>query len=103
MYIFYSDAWTHIFLCFERRDFLLDLFTKNLPIDSNKTIKMNKFLSIFCIALFISTSLAKKSATEQAADTAAELKDKVVEKVYCVYFCLHSTQCTFHFLGKRCS
>ncbi len=66
-------------------------FTKNLPIDAEKPIKMNKFLSIFCLALFISASLAKKSATEQAADAAAELKDKVVEKVCYVYFLL-----TFH-------
>lgn len=42
---------------------------------------MNKFLSIFCLTLFLSATLAKKSATEQAAETAAELKDKVVEKV----------------------
>jgi hypothetical protein len=42
---------------------------------------MNKFLSIICLTLFISACLAKKSATEQAAETAAELKDKVVEKV----------------------
>jgi NAD(P)H-dependent FMN reductase len=47
---------------------------------------MNKFLSILCLTLFISGSLAKKSATEQAADAAAELKDKVVEKVYLAYF-----------------
>lgn len=54
---------------------------------------MNKFLSILCLALFISASLAKKSATEQAADAAAELKDKVVEKVCCVVFYLHSIDC----------
>ena len=43
---------------------------------------MNKFLSILCLTLFLSATLAKKSATEQAAETAAELKDKVVEKVW---------------------
>jgi len=64
---------------------------------------MNKFLSIFCLTLFISASLAKKSTTEQAAQTAAELKDKVVETVRCVYFCLHFTQCMSDILGKRCS
>jgi hypothetical protein len=63
--------------------------TKNQPIDPKETIKMNKFLSILCLTLFISASLAKKSATEQAVDTAAELKDKVVEKVcFFIYFSL---------------
>ena len=42
---------------------------------------MNKFLSIFCFVLLISTSIAKKSTTEQAAQAASELKDKVVETV----------------------
>ena len=42
---------------------------------------MNRFLSLICIALFISATFAKKSATEQAVDAAADLKDKVVEKV----------------------
>jgi cytochrome c5 len=42
---------------------------------------MNKFLSIICLALFISASLAKKSTTDKAVDAAADLKDKVVETV----------------------
>lgn len=47
---------------------------------------MNKFLTILCLTLFISASLAKKSASEQAAEAAAELKDKVVEKVGLIDF-----------------
>ena len=43
---------------------------------------MNKIISILCLILFVSASLAKqKSATEQAVDAAAELKDKVVGTV----------------------
>jgi hypothetical protein len=52
---------------------------------------MNKLLSIFCLALFVSASLAKKSTTEQAAEVAGQLKDKVVETVRYVHFLF-----TFH-------
>ena len=52
---------------------------------------MNKFISIFCLILFISASLAKQSTTDRAADAAAEIKDKVVETV------LHFVYCSFIF------
>ena len=65
---------------------------------------MNKLLAILCLTLFISASLAKKSATDQAAETAAQLKDKVVEKV-CFVFSKTNIALKFIFdlLGKRCS
>ena len=42
---------------------------------------MNKIFFIVCLAVFIAASSAKKSATEQAAETAGQMKDKVVETV----------------------
>ena len=42
---------------------------------------MKILLSLVCIVLISSSVLAKKSAKEQAANTAANLKDKVVETV----------------------
>ncbi|CAF4143136.1 unnamed protein product [Rotaria sp. Silwood2] len=42
---------------------------------------MYKFLSIICVALFLSATVAEKSKTEQAAETAAQIKDKIVETV----------------------
>jgi hypothetical protein len=53
---------------------------------------MNKFLSIICLTLFISAALAKKSATEQAAEAATELKDKVVEKVRNIFLCIYPSK-----------
>ena len=42
---------------------------------------MNKIFVLTCLAVFIAASSAKKSATEQAAETASQMKDKVVETV----------------------
>ena len=42
---------------------------------------MNKIFYIVCLAVFIAASSAKKSATEQAAETVGQMKDKVVETV----------------------
>jgi hypothetical protein len=51
---------------------------------------MYKILSIIYLTLLISASLAKqKTATEQAADAAANLKDKVVETVCWISFSFH--------------
>ncbi len=46
---------------------------------------MNKLFSIIFLALFITCSLAAKSATEKAANAASDLKDKVVETVCCFF------------------
>lgn len=48
---------------------------------------MNKFITIFCFILLISASLAKQATKNRAADTAAEIKDKVVETV-CYILCI---------------